>query len=490
MMNTRRKISIDRLIGLPLAWSLNLVARLLGRFPGRDHRITPDNVRTIVVSKYVGMGSIIQATPLIRSLRCAFPGARIIFVTGTSCRRMVERLEHIDQIITVDDRRLFALARTTLRTIAQLMRERIDLYFDLEVYSAYASIIALLSLARNRIGFYRESAHHKKGVYTHLVYFNTRNPIRYVYLQLGRSIGCEPSQPECLGPIRVSGADREESANKLASAGVERGRYLVVNPNASDLMIERRWPIDRFADLIDGLLERHDLSIVLIGSPAERPYVASLAERITHGDRGRVVNLAGELSLGGLFALLEGARGVVTNDTGPMHMAWALEVPTVCLFGPVDPSHYGWSKSGVKVLYSRVYCSPCVHEVDHPPCGGNNVCMQRIDVDRVARAIDEILSSSPANPVQPFEREFFMDPVLGPLGLVVRQSIVGAGRGAGDPPAGCPPEPELAAALIPHATPEPKPAIAPEETAQTRWGPPPDPRSAGADSESGLISAR
>ena len=167
-------------------------------------------------------------------------------MTGDSCRRLVERLEHIDRIITVDDRGCSGWRRTTLRTIVQLMRARVDLYFDLEVYSAYASIVALISLARNRIGFYRESAQHKRGNYTHLMYFNARSPIRYIYLQLGRMIGCEPVDPDRLGPIRMMPEDREEAAERL-SAGAGDLRYIVVNANASDLMIERRWPADRFA---------------------------------------------------------------------------------------------------------------------------------------------------------------------------------------------------------------------------------------------------
>ena len=126
---------------------------------------------------------------LIRSIRAAYPQAKLIFVTGQSCRRMVERLEHVDRIITVDDRGLFPVARTSLRTIIMLMWARVDLYFDLEVYSAYASIMALLSLARNRIGFYRESAEHKRGNYTHLMFFNTRSPIRHIYTATGPARG-------------------------------------------------------------------------------------------------------------------------------------------------------------------------------------------------------------------------------------------------------------------------------------------------------------
>lgn len=420
-MKTHTKIFIDRLVGLPLAWLLNLSARVLGKVLKRDHAITRPSVRTIVISKYLGMGSILQATPLIRSVRAGFPDARILFLTTKGCRRLVERLEHIDQVITIDDSNIVALARTSARVIFQLVRARVDLFFDLELYSAYASIISLLSLARNRIGFYRESAQHKRGNYTHLMYFNTRSPIRNIYLQLGMLVGCPPVEPDRLGRIRVDPADRDEAAAKLAAVGP--AGYLVVNANASDLMIERRWPLDRFAKVIDRLTERHDLAVVLVGAPAERGYVADLAARV-RDPGGRVRDLAGELSLGGLFALLEGARCVLTNDTGPMHMAWALGTPTIGLFGPVDPGHYGRVAPGFQVLYKPVYCSPCVHEVDEPPCMGNNVCMKRIEVDEVLDAVDRVLAvAKGTGPSGETDPSFYTDQDGRPLGRVVRGGV-------------------------------------------------------------------
>ena len=421
-MKTKTKIKIDRLVGLPLAWLLNGLARVLGKLMRRDHSFGVGDVKTIVISKYLGMGSILQATPMIRSIRAAFPEARLIFLTGQSCRRMVERLEHIDTIVTVDDRGLFRVVRTSLRTLATLMRARVDLYFDLEIYSAYSSIMSLLSLARNRIGYYRESAEHKRGNYTHLMYFNTRNPIRYIYLQLARLVGCAAVDPDRLGRIRVDPEDRSEVADKLAAVGGGSSRYLVVNPNASDLMVERRWPAERFAGLIDGLVARYDMPVILIGAPLDRPHVDRVVERIRDG-RGRVLNLAGDLSLGGLLALLEGAACVITNDTGPMHMAWALGAPTVCLFGPVDPHHYAWEGRGVEVLYRRVYCSPCVHEVDEPPCHGNNVCMQLIGVDEALDAVRRVLDGVSEPRRLALDPAFFFDQDAQPLGRVIRGAL-------------------------------------------------------------------
>ena len=426
-MNARTKVRVDRLVGGPLAWGLNFAARALGKTLHRNHSVARDDVSSIVIAKYVGLGSIVEATPLIRTLRSGFPKARIFFVTGISCRPLVERLEFVDAIVTIDDRNIFRATISSLAAIVTLIRVRVDLYFDLELYSAYGSIMALLSLTRNRLGFYRESAERKVGIYTHLVYFNTRCPIRHIYLQLARAVGCAPVEPDRLGKLRVDDADRREVASLLAARGVRPHPYLVVNPNASDLMIERRWPIERFAALISQLATQPNLPVLLIGSPSERAYVARVVALIPGGESERVQNLAGALSLGALLALLERARCLITNDTGPMHMAWALGVPTVCLFGPVDPNHYGWSGANVEIVYHQVYCSPCLHETDEPPCRGDNVCMQRIEVEPVLAALRRILAGTVANHPSNLECRFFEDDEGLPLGRVVRGSIEEAG---------------------------------------------------------------
>ncbi len=422
-MKTRYKLLIDRIVGLPISWALNVIARGLGGVLRRDHTVTRENTRTIVIAKYVGMGSILQATPLIRSIRAAFPEARLILVTGDGCRRMAERLEFIDKIISVDDSGLFRVASSSLRAMATLIKERVDLYFDLELYSAYASIMALLSLARNRVGFFRVSAGHKRGNYTHLMYFNARNPIRYVYLQLGRLVGCQPVEPDRLERMRIDDRDREEVANQLAPLLAGRRGYFVVNPNASDLLIERRWAAEKFAELIERLVALHELPVVLIGTAAERPYVSQLVDHIREG-RERVLNLAGQLSLGHLFALLDGTRCVITNDTGPMHMALALGAPTVGLFGPGDPRHYGWVAPQVRMVHKPLYCSPCLYEVNEPPCQGNNVCMKRITVEDVLNAVESVLMA-PADSTrgEGIDPSFFEEPREGPLGRIVRGSF-------------------------------------------------------------------
>jgi ADP-heptose:LPS heptosyltransferase len=393
-MTHKGRILADRMLAVPLAFLFNGAARLLGRLLRRDHSVTSENVNVIVVAKLIGMGSILQCAPLLRALKLRYPKAKLIFVTMRSNRELLLRLSSVDEILVLDDRSLLSMAGTTLRTIATLVWQRADLYFDLEVYSGFASLLALWAVTRNRLGFYRHSAAFKQGIYTHLVYFNTRMPVRQLYLQMGRVAGVPSGQSELMGPILVHESERSRVSRLLAEApGWQAEKpYIVVNPNASDLLLERRWPVESVIEAID-LLVSSGNQIVLMGAPSEAGFVQSLHEMLPPEVQFRVVNTAGRLSLGELLALLDEADCVLTNDTGPMHMAIALERPTVCLFGPANPEHYGQNLPYVEIFYAQVFCSPCLYEADEPPCHGDNICMQRIAPYAVVEAVKRLMAA-------------------------------------------------------------------------------------------------
>jgi len=424
----RNRILADRLIAVPVAFLFNVIARFLGVILRRDHSITPSNINRIVVAKLIGMGSILQATPLLGALKHQYPNASLTFVTMRGNQEFVNRLSNVDEVLVLDDRSLAAMAITTLQTIVTLIRLRADLYFDLEVYSAFESLLALWAVTRNRLGFYRHSTAFKNGIYTHLVYFNTRMPVRQLYLQLGRVIGVPSTQSEKTGPIRIEDADRSSVAGLLSQHSEWRSDqpYVVINPNASDLLLERRWPTESVVETI-GRLVSLGHQVALIGARNELPYVKSSFDLLPTEVQARVVNTAGALTLGGMLALLDGAACVLTNDSGPMHIAVALERPTVCLFGPANPEHYGHELPNVANFYAPVFCSPCLYEADQPPCNGNNICMQRIKPEPVIQAVLRLLAGPTADAqvgVQPADLPIISDaPDGSPLGVVVRASL-------------------------------------------------------------------
>ena len=182
-----------------------------------------------------------------------------------------------------------------------------------------------------------------------------------------------------------------ERIDEICQALGIHGRYIIINPNASDLRLERRWTKQAFQQFIRSFKQNHpELSIVLIGSTSERDYVNTVYAPFS--EDASVINVAGKTSVADLLTLINDAACILTNDTGPLHLALALEKPVVGLFGPCSPDQYGQMERCIP-MYKNVYCSPCVHEFSIPPCKGNNTCMQLIEVNEVLiackKALDE-----------------------------------------------------------------------------------------------------
>ena len=420
-MKTKSKIVLDEWIGRLAVGLLNIFARLLGKIMGISHSFDKIPER-IVVCKFLGMGSIIQSTPLLQTLRQSFPRAKIYFVTAKANEVLLQKTLAVNEVWCVDDSNLSTILKSTLTLLRKFWSKKPDLYIDLETYSYYSTAIATLSLSRNRLGFYRAERNIRLGVYTHMMFFNPRAPIAESYLQMARLVGCREIEKD-LFPYRVSDEERESCLSILEKMNSESSsRYIVINPNASDLRVERRWPLENFASLITRLsLEFPMLNFYLIGSKNEFDWVSKLHQMISESERQKVFNTAGKFSLGELFALISGASLTITNDTGPMHISFALKKPTVCLFGPASPSQYGQNPYAFG-LYKNIYCSPCVHEFLTPPCKGDNQCMKLITVEEVETISKRLLHDEHLSPPEypAFPQQFALSNGLMTLGLVER----------------------------------------------------------------------
>lgn len=378
-MKTRQQIIIDQYLARPVAYLMNFLVRILGKLLSIDHNLHRP-FRRIVICKFKGLGSIIQCTPMLAAIRQQHPQAEIIFVSTKGNAGLLQKISLINTVITIDDKSAGSLLTTLSQCLWRLIRLRPDVYIDLEIYSNFSTLVTLFSLSRNRIGFYLRYNSFRMGIYTHMVFFNQKTSISEVYLQVARLFGHIPESITLYPLYRNISPD----ANSI----LPKGDYLVINPNASDLRIERRWGAQHFTLLIRQCLQRYpDMQIVLIGSPAEQAYTEQVIQDIRNE---KVSSLAGKTTMDQLIALIRAAKLMVTNDTGPMHIAFACQTPVICLFGPCSPEQYGWSENA-SVIYKRVYCSPCVHDFSTPPCRGNNICMQLISVPEVMNAVDHYL---------------------------------------------------------------------------------------------------
>jgi ADP-heptose:LPS heptosyltransferase len=180
-----------------------------------------------------------------------------------------------------------------------------------------------------------------------MMFFNYKAPISEVYLQIARLFGNISEKPS-LYPFYL---------NEDLPTGMLNKKYIVINPNASDLRIERRWEKSKFITLIKQIAQEYkDYTIYLIGSQSENPFNQSIKNELLSYDK--VINMAGKTNILELIALIKNSSFVITNDSGPMHIAFACETPTICLFGPCSPEQYGFVRNTL-IIYKRVYCSPC-----------------------------------------------------------------------------------------------------------------------------------
>ena len=413
-MNIRRQIWFDKKIIRPIVYVLNGFVRVAGKIFGINHDLSRD-FKTIAICKFKGIGSIIQATPMIRTLRKKYPSAKIIFVTTKSHEKFLKLIPDVDEIISLDDSGFTKLIATFFPFIYRLQRRRIAVYIDLEIYSNFSTLVTTLSMARNRFGYYLRSSQYRLGCNTHMLFYNIQHPISETYLQFARLLGCAEIENQLWNFSNISDDDFR---NNPALKNFLPKKYLLINPNASDLRLERRWGADSFAKLIDKInSEIPDLLIGIIGSADEKNYVELLISKVTA--KNNIVSLAGTTSLNELIALIRNTRLFITNDTGPMHIAMTTGAPTIALFGPCSPMQYG-NHSAVKSFYKNIYCSPCVHEFEIPPCKGNNVCMQLIQVSEVFEEVKKSLTEnfSPASALS--TTVIYTDAANAVLGLVKR----------------------------------------------------------------------
>jgi lipopolysaccharide heptosyltransferase II len=404
--NRRYQIAlfIDRWVGPPLCAALLAVRVLRGR---RAPLPPPERVSRILVLKLWGMGSIVLATPLLRRLRERHPGARIDFVTLRENAAVLALIPEVDRAVTLDlSRGIARFLAGTLAALWRIRRERYDLLFDLEFFTRFSALFSHLAAPARSHGF---SAKGKWRGRLHDVEvpFNGYHHVALNFLTLLRAEPMEPvDADELAGPDALPRLCAPESAwracrEKLSAdpAWRDDAPLVVVNPNAGDMALERRWPAESSAELLRHLCARSRANVVAIGAPAERAYVESVLR--ASGAAARVVNAAGRIDIAELVALLGQAAVVVSNDSGPLHLAAAAGASTAALFGPETPILYGplRSRPGQRhaVHYLELACSPCmfVHDNKVLSCWFAQArCMTGIRPAQVLASVDALLGEA------------------------------------------------------------------------------------------------
>ncbi len=357
---TARQIDFARLLDGLSSRGLALLS------PSRRPAAPARPVRRILFVKLRGLGSIVLAEPALRLLREHYPGARVDFLTAEANRDLLGLVPGLNRVHCLRASSPALLPWEAIGLARRLRREHYDLVFDAEFLVSFTGWLCSRLDASRVVGFASDGKSRWQDV---SVPYRPELHAVHQFLNLVR-----------LGASAVP-ARRPRLLRPDCPSPAGPGRYLVLNVNAGPLALERRWPRDRFVDLGRALLERFDLDLVLTGSKRERAYVAEVERELASA---RVRNLSGRLGLTGLAALLAGATALISNDSGPVHLASAYDVPVAAFYGPESPRRYGPTSSRSLVFHQPLPCSPCmsVENGKSVRCPYSQRCLTEISTGR------------------------------------------------------------------------------------------------------------
>jgi len=327
----------------------------------------------ILVVKPSSLGDVVHSLPFLNSLRSCFPKSEIHWVIAAGLEGLLEGHPMIDRLIVIqkDMWKKLSAAGRTMREIgalyAQLRREKYDLAIDLQGLLR-SGLICAASAAPVRIGF-SEAREGSRLFYTHRIKGGRDVHAVERYMKIAGALGCYDKR--IIFPFAKSKVVGETAA--VLEDGLP---YAVIVAGARwDTKI---WPAASFGKVASMLPMRS----VVVGGKKEMP----LAEEAAAVSGGKARSLAGATSLPELIEIIRGATMVISNDSGPMHIAAGFGIPVAAIFGPTSPVRTGPYGNGHIIIRSEEKCSPCFRR--HCP---DLRCMRGISPEFVYRRIMDIL---------------------------------------------------------------------------------------------------
>ncbi|UFS69738.1 glycosyltransferase family 9 protein [Geomonas sp. RF6] len=339
---------------------IKLVDRVAGKgatmcLPPPAQRPVP-SPRSILVIRPGGIGDAVLLLPALRALQRAFPACRIDVLAE---RRNAGAFRFISGLGSV---RCYDSARG----LGEVLRCRYDVVIDTEQWYHLSAVVARLTRAPVLIGF---GTNERRRLFTHSVPYPREFYEADAFFRLLEPLGIT-APPLIETPfVELSDSDRQEGARLLAQLGDRR--YITLFPGAS--APEKLWNGERFREVVS-LLNRRGVAVVLLGG---KDTVAA-AEAVARGTGA--LNLAGATSLAVSAAVIEGGEGLISGDSGLLHIAAGLGKPTAALFGPSDPRKWAPRGESHIVVAKDLQCAPCSSFGTIPRCTAKEKCMEQISV--------------------------------------------------------------------------------------------------------------
>lgn len=344
--------------------------------------------KTILLILIAGIGDFVLGTKAIRAIRAGFPDSEIHLLTSTQSSPLAQCNLRLNQVWSFPIRELRKSKRNYLKILmllCKMRKVRYDLAVNLYPVSSRSGAIRMGIV----FGCLRAKQKAAQGVWPLPGFLSKALPVDIfenkhisdAMCDLAAAVG---GRPDCRG-LELFGANPESAHSDLLKIpDAAGGSRLFIGLHPGSDVPEKRWPAEYFAGVANELGRKFQVIVILLGGPGEEAAANKIAEKI----KNPTVNLAGRLSLVQLQSALSICDLYITNDSGPMHIAAALGIPTVAIFGPGHPSQFGpyTSHDRYRVLQKPAACRPCRRCPYNIPA-----CLEGITSEEVVNACLELL---------------------------------------------------------------------------------------------------
>ncbi|NWF52023.1 MAG: lipopolysaccharide heptosyltransferase II [Nitrospirae bacterium] len=331
--------------------------------------------RKILIVKPSSLGDIVHSLPFLNCIKERYPKAEVHWVVANGLEDllignpMVQKIWVINKDIWKKLSQITRSIREIRVLLRELRRERYDIVIDLQGLLR-SGIITRATGSRVRIGF-KEAREGSRFFYTLKIAGGKNIHAVDRYLRVAASLGCDIKEVCFPFPLSFTAEVRTPDSQLNED-------YAVVAPGAR--WKTKRWSSKKFGELASHL----PIKTVVIGGRGEK----GTANEVVEYSKGMSLSLAGKTDLKGLIEIIKGARFMISNDSGPMHIAAALGIPVFAIFGPTDPARTGPYGEGHTIIRKDIPCSPCFKK----KCNEMK-CMKDISVEKVYGIIKKELDS-------------------------------------------------------------------------------------------------
>jgi ADP-heptose:LPS heptosyltransferase len=371
---------IDYYLGSSLIALLKPFVILLEKILQRDHSLKLKNRVTFI--KLLGGGSLVIAFPALLGLRKKYPDLRMNIVTTKGITPFARSLNIFDSYFEIDYSSLFKLLLTSLNTYIRTFRS--DTIIDLEVHSKLTTVFSVLSVARNRIGFYEHEAFWRRRIYTHMIYFNNFSGSYEFYDKIVRLFSISPSSTDKCREHLLKYMPKDEKP--VSRSGVPGKYRICIGHACSDLGRERMLKTKQWEEVFRSRIDRDiETEVIFLGAKRDSALASEIIEALSPGFKNiNFINSCGEYSLDESLKILSSANEFWSIDSSLLHYARLFKIKTVSWWGPTDPKTRLRKIPGLEeeTYYCKIPCSPCTHVTEAPPCMGDNICIENLFNDK------------------------------------------------------------------------------------------------------------